>query len=187
MSDRTHINFIHMNYMIRSVLVVVFALVAAEARATYSISIQTSAAQDTTLGASGQSFFDVAFSDSSAPGSFWTFRNYQLLGVDSIGNSDPTLFSSLAIDPSSTLQLGSGQTYQSGRTYRLILDWTVASDATPDQDGNGIYFNLFVKQPDGVNANAGATDVVNVQSVPEPSAAVLFLAGGIAICLRRRV
>jgi hypothetical protein len=175
-----------MKYSLRSVLMAGLVLLAVEARASYSISIQTSAAQTTLLGASGQSYSDVAFSDSSEPGSFWTFRNYQLLGGDSIDDADASLFSSLTIDPSSTLQLGSGYTYQSGNTYRLSLDWPVASDVTPDQDGNDIYSDRFVKQPDDVNANAGATGVLHVQCTPEPSAVALFLAGGIAVCLRRR-
>jgi len=175
-----------MNHIIRSLLVAGIALIAVEARATYSISMETSAPQATTLGASGQSFFDITFTDTTEPGSTWSFRNYQLEGVDSFNTEAVGFFSSLTIDPSSTLQLGTGQTYESGNTYRLVLNWTVADDATPDPDGNGIYFNLFVKQPDKVNANAGTTDMLTAQ-VPEPSTAVLLLAGGIAVCLRRRL
>ena len=107
----------------------------------------------------------------------------------SFGNPTSSLFSSLTVDAASTLHLGG--TYLSGHTYRLIVDWTVATGATPDPDGNGIYFNLLVKQPNAVNANAGATDVLNVQtvSVPEASqvaASALMLIGVTAVYGGRR-
>jgi hypothetical protein len=159
----------------------VFAAVTA--RGDYSLSIQTSPEQFTTLGGSGQCYFDVTFSDSTHAQSVWTFRNYQLQGVDSMGLADSSLFSSLTVDPASTLRLGSGQTYLSGNTYRLIVDWTVANNAVPDPAGNGIYFNLFLRQPNSVNANAGATDVLTV-SVPEASqvaASALLVLGGTGV------
>jgi len=166
-------------------------LAAAEARADYTLSVGTSPSQITTVGASGQSYFDVTFNQNVGGSSTWNYRNYQLQGVDSIGNQDSGLFSSLTIDAASTLKLGSGQTYLSGQTYRLIVDWTVAIGATPDPDGNGIYFNLFLKQPNGVNANAGATDVLNIHavSVPEASqvaASAFLLVGGVVVYAGRR-
>jgi hypothetical protein len=138
------------------------------------------------VGASGQSYFDVTFNQNVGGSSTWNYRNYQLQGVDSLGSQESSLFSSLTIDSASTLKLGTGQTYLSGHTYRLVVDWTVANSAVADPDGNGIYFNLFLKQPNGVNANAGATDVLNIQavSVPEPSqvaASALLLLGGMVV------
>ena len=157
-----------------------------QARADYTLSVGTSPSQITTVGASGQSYFDVTFSQNVSGASTWNYRNYQLQGVDSLGSQDSGLFSSLTVDAASTLKLGSGQTYHSGSTYRLIVDWTVANNVIPDPDGNGIYFNLFVKQPNAVNANAGATDVLNVQtvSVPEASqvtASALLALGGAVV------
>jgi hypothetical protein len=164
-----------------------------EARAGYNLDIETSPAQVTTLGASGQSYFDVTFSQTVTGSTTWTWRatpagQVQLEGVDSQGSAASSFFSSLTIDPASTLKLGSGQTYSSGQTYVLIVDWTVARGATVDPNGNGIYFNLFVKQPNGVNANAGATDTITV-SVPEASqlaASACLLAGGTAVYAGRR-
>lgn len=181
----------HINQLLKFACVAGVALAAATARADYSLLIQTSPSQLTTAGASGQSSFDVTFNDSTHAQSKWTFRNSQLQGVDSIGNPDSTLFSRLAVDSSSTLKLGTGQTYLSGHSYSLIVDWTVANNAIPDPDGNGIYFNLFLKQPNSVNANAGATDVLNVQTVSVPEAnqvaasALLFL-GGTCVYVGRR-
>jgi hypothetical protein len=161
-------------------------LTVVEARAAYTLSVGTSPSQITTAGASGQSYFDVTFSQSVSGSSTWNYRNYQLQGVDSLGSQDNGLFSSLTVDAASTLKLGTGQSYLSGQTYRLIVDWTVANNAVPDTDGNGIYFNLFVKQPNAVNANAGATDVLNIQtvSVPEASqvtASALLALGGAVV------
>jgi hypothetical protein len=167
------------------------ALAVTEVRADYTLSVGTSPSQITTVGASGQSYFDVTFNQNVGGSSIWNYRNYQLQGVDSFGAQDSGLFSSLTIDAASTLKLGAGQTYLSGTTYRLIVDWTVANNSTPDPDGNGIYFNLFVKQPNAVNANAGATDVLNIQtvSVPESSqvaASALLLVGGAVVYTGRR-
>jgi hypothetical protein len=184
------LKIMHLNYLFRSALVAGLALIAVEvhAQGTFTLSIQNSDAQNTITGASGQSYFDVSFSG----GGTFTNVNKNLWAVDAFNNPLMTgvdsPFSSLTVDAASTLKLGSGQEYESGSTYRLLIDWTVAANASPDPDGNGIYFNLFVKQPDGAAANAGATDVLNIQPqvVPEPSAAVLWVAGGLAFYLRRR-
>ena len=73
----------------------------------------------------------------------------------------------------------------------LIVDWTV-SPSTVVGGQYGIYFNLFANQPNGSRANAGATDLVNIQSssVPEPSqtlAGLLALAGGVLTFGARRL
>ena len=189
--ETLYYNAMHLNCLFRSVLVAGIALAAAEAHAqgTFTLSIQNCEAQTAIPGAGGQSYFDVSFSG----GGTFTNVNKNLWAVDAFNNPLTTgvdsPFSSLTVDSASTLKLGSGQKYESGSSYRLLIDWTVAGNATPDSDGNGIYFNLFVRQPDGAAANAGATDVLNIQPpvVPEPSAAVLWVAGGLVYCLRRRV
>jgi len=167
------------------------ALAATTARAGYDLSIGTALPQNTTVGASGQSTFDVTFSQTTSGASAWTYRNYQLQGVDSMGDQVSGLFSSLTVDSASTLKLGTGHTYSSGQTYTLIVDWTVANNAVADSGGNGIYFNLFVKNPGNVNGNAGATDALNIQavSVPEASqvaASALILVGGTVAYAGRR-
>ena len=185
------INTMHLNCLLRPLLVAALALATVEARAqgTFTVSIQNSEAQNAIPGTGGQSYFNVSFSG----GGTFTNVNKNLWAVDSSNNPLTTgvdsPFNSLTVDSASTLKLGSGQKYESGNTYRLLIDWTVASNATLDPDGNGIYFNLFVKQPNGAAANAGATDVLNIQPpvVPEPSAAVLWVAGGLVFYLRRRV
>ncbi len=154
-----------------TLLTAALALSAASAHANYTISASTSPSQNVSAGASGQSYFDVTFSG----GGTFTYVNQNFWAVDEFsnpltGSSSP--FSSLTVDPSSTLKLGSGNSYASGNTYQLLVDWTVSPTAAAGD--YGIYFNLFVNQPNLVRANAGATDVVNVQptSVPEPSQAI---------------
>jgi hypothetical protein len=151
-----------------TMLAAAFGLSAVTTYANYTISVSTSPTVTTSAGESGQSYFDVTF---NGGGSF-TYVSQNLWAVDQfsnplLGSSSP--FSSMTIDPTSTLKLGSGHTYASGNTYELLVDWTVSPTAT--SGSYGIYFNLFVNQPNGVRANAGATDIVNIQptSVPEPS------------------
>ena len=145
---------------------------ALPAGAAYTISVTTSPTITTSPGSNGQSYFDVSFSG----GGNFTYVSKNLWAVDTennplIGVDSP--FSSLTVDPSSTLKFSG--TYASGSTYRLIVNWTVSDTLTapvaPGFDQYGIYFNLFVDQPNAVRANAGATDIVNIQtaSVPEPS------------------
>ena len=148
---------------------------ALPARAVYTISVSTSPTITTSPGSSGQSYFDVSFSG----GGDFTYVSRNLWAVDEFNNpltpGVDSPFSSLTIDPSSTLSLTKPTSYSSGSTYRLLVNWTVSEsyNATiaPGYDRFGIYFNLFVDQPNAVRANAGATDIVNIQgaSVPEPS------------------
>jgi hypothetical protein len=177
---------------LKTILLAAVALCAVNASAVYTISVTTSPAQFGIPGSSGQSYFDVSFSG----GGVFTYTGKQLWAVNGsdpdnnpiVGGDSP--FSSLTIDPSSTLLTGAGKTYNSGQTYRLIVDWTISSDWAVS-DTYGIYFNLFVKQPDNVAANAGATDLVNINAspVPEPSqvlAGSLILGCGVLIFTGRR-
>ncbi len=164
---------------------------AIRAPAAYTISVTTSPTVNTETGQSGQSWFDVSFSG----GGTFSYVSRNLWAVDSFNNpltpGVDSPFSSLVVDPSSTLLLGAGVTYNSGQTYRLMVDWTVASDWNVT-DQFGIYFNLFVNQPNAVRANAGATDIVNIEaaSVPEPpqtKAGALVLGCGLLMGVGRRL
>src|ERR1035441_6967755 len=101
----------HLNCLLRPVLVVALALAVVEARAqgTFTVSIQNSDAQNTLPGASGQSYFDVSFSG----GGTFTNVNKNLWAVDAFNNPLTTgidsPFSSLTVNAASTLKLGSGQ------------------------------------------------------------------------------
>jgi hypothetical protein len=172
------------------------AMIAASAlnvRAAYTIGVTTSPTVTADAGASGQSYFDFTFSG----GGQFTYVSKSLWAVDPSDPGTPLFgegvspFSSLTIDSSSTLKLTSGTKYNSGSTYRLLVNWTI--DPAWIAGGQyGIYFNLFANQPDTVRANAGATDVVNINdpvSVPEPSqvfgASLIFGCGVLAFTGRR--
>ena len=119
----------NMRYTASILLAATLALGVATARANYTISVTTSSTQSTAAGESGQSSFDVSFSG----GGNFTYLNKNLWAVDSFANPLTTgvdsPFSSLTIDPSSTLLLGTGKAYTSGHTYELIVDWTVSPSA----------------------------------------------------------
>jgi hypothetical protein len=184
-------------------LAAMIAVSALNVRAAYTIGVTTSPTITADAGASGQSYFDFTFSG----GGQFTCTGKQLWAVDP---SDPgtilfgegvSPFSSLTIDPSSTLKLIAdkpngkppivGTKYDSGSTYRLVVNWTI--DPAWIAGGQyGIYFNLLTLQPDGAAANAGATDLVNINepvSVPEPSqvfgASLIFGCGVLAFTGRR--
>ena len=182
----------NMNVNMRKVLVLgcaaVLSLAATEVRAAYSIGVSTSPSQNVNQGSSGQSYFDVTFSGSGT----FTYVNKNFYAVDSVNNpltqGVDSPFSSLTTDAASTLKLGSGNTYVAG-TYRLIVDWTVAGAANPDQ--YGVYFNLIANDPGHSRINGGATDSVTVHavSVPEASqvaASALLLIGGVVVYAGRR-
>ena len=145
---------------------------ATNSYAGYVITIATSPDVTTKPKASGQSYFDVSFSG----GGQFTFVSDTVTAVDAYntpliqGSTSP--FSSLAVDAASTLIMKSGQKYNSGSKYRLLVDWTV-SPTWKVSDQYGVYLNLNVNQPNAKRANAGNTDIVNIQAgspvaAPEP-------------------
>ena len=190
-------NQIGEKYMRNLKLFLIAALVAtstASIQANYTISVTTSPAVNTTAGASGQSYFDFTFSG----GGQFTYQSRSLWAVDPVDPGQPLFgagvnpFSALTVDSSSTLLFGAGQHYNSGSTYRLVVNWTV--DPTWVAGGQyGIYFNLFANQPDAVRANAGATDIINIAAaaVPEPGqmlgASMILGFGALAFTGRRWV
>jgi hypothetical protein len=183
----------HITKVLRLGCVAGLALAATTARADYTIGINSSPAQTTTVGGSGQSSFQVTFSQTASGSTTWTYAGSSLSSVN-VGTYPPVtvggVFSSLTIDSASTLKLASGQTYQSGHTYNLIVDWTVANNATPGD--YGIYLNLGANKPNsGGIAGSGMTDLVSVHpvSVPEASqvaASAFLLVGGVVVYAGRR-
>ena len=142
-------------------------ILALAANANYTITVTTSPQM---VGRSGQSWFDVSF----AGGGNFTYASKQLWSMDGdfnplLGNASP--FSALAVDNASTLKLGSGNTYASGNTYQLLVDWVLRDSAI---GAKNIFFNLGVKNPSHAGMNVGATDLVNVCAVPEPSIFLVF-------------
>ena len=170
------------------------AVGAVDAEASFALNIATSADQLVAPGASGQSYFDLTFSGSGQS----TFVRNDLWAVDENGNQltqgVDSPFTSLTIDSSSSLHTTSGTKYSAG-TYRVVVDWALASDA-PQDTSFGVWFNLVVTKPSSkLPAQAGASDAVNVNSpsgpvgVPEPNqalAASMLLGCGILSVTTRR-
>ena len=109
------------------------AVGAVDAEASFALNIATSADQLVAPGASGQSYFDLTFSGSGQS----TFVRNDLWAVDENGNQltqgVDSPFTSLTIDSSSSLHTTSGTKYSAG-TYRVVVDWALASDVLPSMD-----------------------------------------------------
>ena len=162
------------------------------AHAGFALNIAISPDQTVSPGASGQSYFDLTFGGSGQS----TFVSKSLWALDADGNQltqgVDSPFTSLTIDNSSTLHTTSGTKYSAG-TYRVVVDWTLAS-GTPHDASYGIWFNLVVTKPNSkLPAQAGASDTINTTpapvGVPEPdqvlAASVILGCGVLGVGSRR--
>ncbi|MEI6076702.1 MAG: hypothetical protein WCS94_14055 [Verrucomicrobiota bacterium] len=122
--------------------------------------------------------------------------------------SDNDLFSSITIDPSSTLLLAAGslnspgyspsgtydtaggKSYNGNTSYTLVVDWTLAANQDIANDPAQIYFKFAATEPVGGKVDTvSAISQINIVSVPEPGqalAGVMLLGCGALVFTGRR-
>jgi len=198
-----------MKNSIKSILVLTLAVTALTSKADYTLTTGPAATVPATqrAGLGGKSTFTLTFAggtfssttlqnkalNPSALSSQYDFFYTQPAAGNAFKNSyfqiyaDAGIFSSVTIDPSSTLNLGNGNNYSAG-PYTLVVNWTLNALDNVGDTGD-ITFNFIAKSPDTLNTQVSPTSTVTVAAVPEPgqalAGAVLLGCGALVFTGRR--